>query len=69
MKRIRRIAATLSLLTFAVSFATFVISTFASWYGNLIWAGLTAAVSFFILLLAAGTPDNETYLRHIRRSR
>ncbi|MBR1732802.1 MAG: hypothetical protein IJ729_03550 [Alloprevotella sp.] len=69
MKPFRRITAVLSLLTFAASFATFIISVFAGWYGNLILTGLTAAASFLILLLAAGTPDNETYLRHIRRRR
>ncbi len=67
VKRIINILATVSLLTFVVSFATFVISAFTGFYGNLVWSGLTAFVAFSVMLVVAGSPDNATYLRNRRR--
>ena len=67
MKKIRSILATVSLLTFVVSFATFVISAFTGFYGNLVWSGLTTFVAFSVMLIVAGTPDNATYLRNLKK--
>ena len=67
MKRIRNILATVSLLTFVVSFAVFVISCFLGFYGNLAWSGLIAFFAFSLMLIAVGSPDNATYLRNCRR--
>ena len=67
MKKIINILATVSFLVFIVSFATFVISAFTGFYGNLMWSGLTSFVAFFVMLIVAGTPDNDTYLRNRRR--
>lgn len=67
MKRIRNILATVSLLTFVVSFAAFVVSAFIGFYGNLAWSGITAFTAFAVMLVVAGTPDNATYLRNCRR--
>ncbi|MGN0282658.1 MAG: hypothetical protein ACI4B3_10245 [Prevotella sp.] len=63
MKRIRNILAIVSLLTFVVSFAAFSISAFIGFYGNLALFGLISFVAFAVMLLTAGTPDNETYLK------
>ena len=67
VKRIKNILANLSCHTFIVSFATFVISAFGGFYGNLVWSGLIAFVAFFLMLILGGSPDNDTYLRNSRR--
>ena len=67
VKGIKSILATVSLLTFVVSFAAFVVSVFAGFYGSLAWLGIISFVSFFAMLIVAGTPDNATYLRNRRR--
>ena len=61
VKIIKNILATVSLLTFAVSLAFFVIGALVDSYGNLAWSGM---ISFAVMLVAAGTPDNTTYLRN-----
>ncbi|MBP3773828.1 MAG: hypothetical protein ILA34_00570 [Bacteroidaceae bacterium] len=67
MKGIKSILATVSLLTFVVSFAAFVVSVYAGFYASLAWLGIISFVSFFAMLIVAGTPDNATYLRNRRR--
>ena len=67
MKKTRKVLATLSLLTFAISFAIFIISALAGYYGNLLWSGIASFTAFTVMLIVAGTPDNATYLRNRRR--
>ena len=66
MEKFKNNLAALSVLAFVVSSGTFVVSAFFGFYGNLIWSGLASFACFSVMLVMAGTPDNDTYLRYCR---
>lgn len=67
MKEFRRTLALISATIFVLSFAAFLTSAFFGYYGNLIWTGITAVAAFTVMIVAAGTPDNDTYLKNTKQ--
>ena len=59
MKGVRNILAIGSVVTFLASFAAFVICSLAGRYDNLAWLGITAFMSFSVLIVALDSPNDE----------
>ena len=68
VKKLRRALLLLAITIFVVSFATYIISLFIGFYGKIVvWAMVTSLISFTAMLILAGEPTNENYLRYLKR--
>lgn len=59
MKGVRSILAIGSVVTFLASFSAFVICSLAGRYNNLVWLGITAFISFSVMIVTLGSPNDE----------
>ena len=68
MKELRLKLLLLATTIFVVSFATYIISLFIGYYGEIVvWAMITSLISCAAMWILAGTTTNEDYLWYLKR--